>query len=70
MTRAADGGGRHGDRRSGDRWGPQAEHELRRLVIDAERTELDRLLARRKISERVADGVRAALDVDETTMRP
>ncbi len=47
-----------------------AERELRKLVIGAERTELDLLLARRKISERVADGVRGALDVDETTMRP
>ncbi len=50
--------------------GLQAEHELRKLVIDTERSELDQLLTRRKISERVADGVRAALDVDETTMRP
>jgi CPA1 family monovalent cation:H+ antiporter len=47
-----------------------AERELRELVIRAERTELDLLVARRKISERVADGVRGALDVDETTMRP
>jgi monovalent cation/hydrogen antiporter len=50
--------------------GLQAEHELRKLVIDTARSELDQLLARRKISERVADGVRTALDVDETTMRP
>jgi CPA1 family monovalent cation:H+ antiporter len=48
----------------------RAEHELRLLVIAAERAELERLLARRKMSERVAEGVRAALDVDETTMRP
>ena len=47
-----------------------AERELRKLVIATERTELDQLLARRKVSERVAEGVRAALDVDETTMRP
>ena len=39
-------------------------------MIATERTELDQLLARRKVSERVADGVRAALDIDETTMRP
>ena len=39
-------------------------------MIATERTELDQLLARRKVSERVAEGVRAALDVDETTMRP
>jgi hypothetical protein len=39
-------------------------------VIATERTELDHLLARRKVSDRVADGVRAALDIDETTMRP
>ena len=56
---------------SADRYGDlQAERELRKLVIATERTELDQLLARRKVSERVADGVRAALDVDETTMRP
>jgi CPA1 family monovalent cation:H+ antiporter len=48
----------------------QAEAELRRLVIAAEREELDRWLARRKVTERVAEGVRAALDIDETTMRP
>ena len=48
----------------------QAEGELRKLVIDSERTELGRLVARRKLSERVADEVRAALDVDEITMRP
>jgi Na+/H+ antiporter len=54
-----------------DAGGPrQAEGELRKLVIDFERTELGRLVARRKVSERVADEVRAALDVDETTMRP
>ena len=49
---------------------PTAERELRKLVIATERDELDQLLARRKVSEQVADGVRAALDVDETTMRP
>jgi len=48
----------------------RAERALRKLVIAAERTELDQLLARRKVSEQVAAGVRAALDVDETTMRP
>ena len=48
----------------------EAELELRRLVIAAERTELDQLVSRRKVTERVAGGVRAALDVDETTMRP
>jgi hypothetical protein len=48
----------------------QAERELRKLVIATERAELELLLARRKISEQVAGGVRAALDIDETTMRP
>jgi CPA1 family monovalent cation:H+ antiporter len=48
----------------------EAEQELRKLVIATERTELDLLLARRKVTEPVADGVRAALDIDETTMRP
>jgi hypothetical protein len=48
----------------------QAERELRKLVIATERAELELLLARRKVSEQVADGVRAALDIDETTMRP
>jgi len=48
----------------------QAELEARRLVIAAERAELDQLVARRKVTERVAGGVRTALDVDETTMRP
>lgn len=48
----------------------RAEREIRRLVIGAERVELDHLLNRRKVSKRVADGVRVALDVDETTMRP
>ena len=47
-----------------------AEAALRRRVISAERDELDRLLARRKVSRQVADEVRAALDIDETTMRP
>jgi len=62
----------------GDEGGPiadarghlEAERELRKLVIAMERTELDHLLARRTVSDRVADGVRAALDIDETTMRP
>jgi len=48
----------------------QAELEARRLVIAAERAELDQLVARRKVTERVAGRVRTALDVDETTMRP
>jgi CPA1 family monovalent cation:H+ antiporter len=48
----------------------EAERKLRRLVIASERTELDQLIARRKVTEQVAGGVRAALDVDETTMRP
>jgi CPA1 family monovalent cation:H+ antiporter len=48
----------------------QAERELRKLVIATERAELDLLLSRRKVSEQVAGGVRAALDIDETTMRP
>ena len=39
-------------------------------MIATERSELGHWLGRRKISGRVADGVRAALDVDETTMRP
>ncbi|MGH9079246.1 MAG: Na+/H+ antiporter [Acidimicrobiales bacterium] len=47
-----------------------AEAELRRMLIAAERDELDQWLARRKVTARVADGVRAALDIDETTMRP
>ena len=48
----------------------EAEVDLRREVITMERDELDRMLARRKVSRPVADEVRAALDVDETTMRP
>jgi len=48
----------------------EAEVALRRRVIAVERDELDRLLARRKVTRRVADEVRAALDVDETTLRP
>jgi monovalent cation/hydrogen antiporter len=47
-----------------------AERELRRLIIASERTELGHLVARRKVSERVAEEIRAELDVDETTMRP
>ena len=47
-----------------------AEVDLRRSVIAAERDELDRMVARRKVTPPVADEVRAALDVDETTMRP
>ncbi len=48
----------------------EAERQLRKLVIATERNELEQWLVRHKVSERVADGVRAALDVDETTMRP
>jgi len=47
-----------------------AEAALRGRVIAVERDELDRMVSRRKISREVADEVRAALDVDETTMRP
>jgi monovalent cation/hydrogen antiporter len=72
------GSGGDGPADGSDRWDGslgtgghlQAEQELRKLVIASERTELDELVARRKVTERVADGVRAALDVDETTMRP
>ena len=54
-----------------DRYGDlQAERELRQLIIATERVELGHLLARRKVSERIAGEVRAALDLDETTMRP
>ncbi len=45
-----------------------AERELRQRVIRAERTELDELVSRRKVSSRVAEGVRATLDVEETTL--
>jgi hypothetical protein len=48
----------------------EAEVELRRVVIATERDELDRMVTHRKVSQAVADEVRAALDVDETTMRP
>ena len=48
----------------------EAEVDLRRKVIAVERDELDRLVARRKVSRPVAEEVRAALDIDETTMRP
>jgi Na+/H+ antiporter len=47
-----------------------AEIALRAQMIAAERDELDRLVAKRKVTRQVADEVRAALDVDETTMRP
>jgi monovalent cation/hydrogen antiporter len=73
---SAEGDGDGGDPGGGDRFAAgngshlHAERELRKLVIATERTELDQLLSRRKVSERVAEGVRAALDVDETTMRP
>jgi len=48
----------------------EAEADLRRRVIAVERDELDRLVAKRKVSRPVAEEVRAALDIDETTMRP
>jgi CPA1 family monovalent cation:H+ antiporter len=48
----------------------QAEVDLRRHVIAVERDELDRMVARRTVSRPAADDVRAALDIDETTMRP
>jgi CPA1 family monovalent cation:H+ antiporter len=48
----------------------EAEVDLRRRIIAVERDELDRQVAKRRISRQVADEVRAALDVDETTMRP
>jgi len=73
-----DDGGSGGSGGSGDGEGSsvgtrghlEAEQELRKLMIATERTELDQLLARRKVTEPVADGVRAALDIDEITMRP
>lgn len=59
---------------TGDGAGPEAvlhaELAFRRRVIEAERDELELLVERRKVSKRVADEVRSALDVDETTMRP
>ena len=48
----------------------EAEVLLRRMVIETERDELDRMVARRRVSRPVAADVRAALDIDETTMRP
>jgi CPA1 family monovalent cation:H+ antiporter len=48
----------------------QAELRARKLVIATERTELEHLVARRKVPGPVADRVRSALDVDETTQRP
>jgi CPA1 family monovalent cation:H+ antiporter len=48
----------------------ESEVALRRLVIELERDELDRMVAHRRVSRPVAAEVRAALDVDETTMRP
>jgi monovalent cation/hydrogen antiporter len=45
-----------------------AERQLRERVIRAERTELDELVNRRKVTSRVADEVRATLDVEETTL--
>jgi len=59
---------------TGEGAGPEAvlhaELAFRRRVIAAERDELEALVERRKVSKRVADEVRSALDVDETTMRP
>jgi monovalent cation/hydrogen antiporter len=66
-----EGGSGNGTDPFAERYGDlSAERELRKLVITVERVELDQLVARRKVSERVAGEVRAALDVDETTMRP
>ena len=48
----------------------EAEVALRSRVIAVERDELDRLVTRRTVSQQVAAEVRAALDIDETTMRP
>jgi Na+/H+ antiporter len=48
----------------------EAERELRKLMIATERAELDQLVSRRKVSDQVAERVRASLDIDETTMRP
>ncbi len=47
-----------------------AEMALRRRIIAVERNELDRLVARRKVTRRVAEEVHAAPDVAEPTMRP
>ncbi len=46
-----------------------AERELRRRIIGAERTELEELQSRRKVASRIAQEVRATLDVEETTLR-
>ena len=69
-TLGADGG--DGDTAPGgaDDGAYGAEAALRRKVIAVERDELDRMVSRRKISRPVAEEVRAALDIDETTMRP
>jgi len=48
----------------------EAEVDLRARVIAVERDELDRMVVRRKVTRQVAEEVRAALDIDETTMRP
>ncbi len=61
---ATDGGA------AGDAGAFEAEVTLRSRVIAVERDELDRLVDRRTVSRRVAEEVRSALDVDETTMRP
>lgn len=47
-----------------------AEAALRHKVIAVERRELDRLVERRAVPDHVAADIRAALDIDETTMRP
>ena len=64
------GGGRRRRPAEGETRSFEAEVELRRLVIELERDELDRMVARRRVSQPVAADVRAALDIDETTMRP
>ncbi len=65
-----DGGDEAGGAMGGADGRFEAEVELRKLIITAEREELDGWLARKKITARVAEGVRAALDIDETTLRP
>ena len=67
IDEAVDGAG---DPVEGETRAFEAEVELRRIVIATERDELDRMVNHRKVSQAVADEVRAALDVDETTMRP
>ncbi len=45
-----------------------AERELRQRVIGVERAELDDLVRRRKVPSRVAEDVRATLDMEETAL--